>query len=322
MAETNPVTLAQAKLHVQDKLTLGIIDEFRKSSWLMDHITFDQCATPVGGGPTFTYDYTRQITQPTASFRAINEEYEPQSVNIQRYSVDVKFFGGTFTIDRQLSDIVGIEGLLAHQIRQKVKATSTLFCQSAIIGDCSKDRDSFDGLDKSVTGTETEYKPNVIDLSTSEKIKENAFTLVYEMNKWLKKLYFQPSFIGGNSDAITALSSAAYYLGKYTMRADEWGNEVEFFRGIPLIDFGDKMGESTPIIPTDSSGLTSIYAAYLGLDGFHAICKAGVYSPVVTLPPDFSTAGNVKPGQVEMNGAVVLKHTRAAGVMRNIQVIA
>lgn len=32
------VTLAQAKLKTQDKLSMAVIDEFRKSSFLMDHM--------------------------------------------------------------------------------------------------------------------------------------------------------------------------------------------------------------------------------------------------------------------------------------------
>ena len=37
------VTLAQAKLKTQDKLSMAVIDEFRKSSFLMDHMIFDDC---------------------------------------------------------------------------------------------------------------------------------------------------------------------------------------------------------------------------------------------------------------------------------------
>lgn len=69
------VTLAEAKKNVQDALQMGIIDEFRKSSYLMDHITFDDCVSPTGGGTTMTYGYTRLLTQPTAAFRAVNSEY-------------------------------------------------------------------------------------------------------------------------------------------------------------------------------------------------------------------------------------------------------
>ena len=37
------VTLEQAKKNTQDKLSPLVIDEFRKSSFLLDHIPFDDC---------------------------------------------------------------------------------------------------------------------------------------------------------------------------------------------------------------------------------------------------------------------------------------
>ena len=70
-----PVTLAQAKLNVTDALQLSIIDEFRKSSYLLDNMLFDDAVSPVGGGATLTYGYTRVKTQASAAFRAINSEY-------------------------------------------------------------------------------------------------------------------------------------------------------------------------------------------------------------------------------------------------------
>ena len=97
------VTLAQAKLNVQDDLQMGVIDEFRKSSFLMDNLTFADCVSPTGGGGTLTYGYTRLITQPTADFRAINSEYTPSEVTKQRYTVDLKVFGGAFEIDRVIA---------------------------------------------------------------------------------------------------------------------------------------------------------------------------------------------------------------------------
>ena len=41
------VTLAQAKLKTQDKLSMAVIDEFRKSSFLMDHMIFDYFFFPL-----------------------------------------------------------------------------------------------------------------------------------------------------------------------------------------------------------------------------------------------------------------------------------
>ena len=36
-----PITLEEARKNVQDDLQMGVIDEFRKSNWILDHITFD-----------------------------------------------------------------------------------------------------------------------------------------------------------------------------------------------------------------------------------------------------------------------------------------
>lgn len=50
-----------------------------------------------------------------------------------------------------------------------------------------------------------------------------------------------------------------------------------------------------------------------------AVSFAGV-APVQTWLPDFSTAGAVKKGEVEMNAAIALKTSKAAGVFRGIKV--
>ena len=53
-----PLTLAEAQKNVQDDLQMGVIDEFRKSNWLWDNLTFDDVVSPTGGGATMTYAYT------------------------------------------------------------------------------------------------------------------------------------------------------------------------------------------------------------------------------------------------------------------------
>lgn len=82
---------------------------------------------------------------------------------------------------------------------------------------------------------------------------------------------------------------------------------------------------SSPVITAAASGtstavtnLTDLYAVRLGLDGFHAVSTVG---PLVqTWLPDFSTAGAVKTGEVEMGPvAVALKASKAAAVLRNIK---
>lgn len=315
------VTLAQAKLNVTDDLERNVIDEFRKSSYLLNAITFHDCVSPVGGGATPTYGYTRLVTQPTAAFRNINSEYAPSEVEKQRYTVDLKVFGGSFEIDRILAGFGGIVDEVQLQLQQKIKAASTLFCDKVINGDSAAIANEFDGLDVAVTGTDTEFNAagNAIDLSSAAQIEANAGTFLLLLNKSLKKLDGTPSFIAGNSDLISALEYLARYTGRYQQTQDEWGNYVSTYNGIPLIDFGNKAGSNDPIISTDGEGKTSLYMARLGLDGFHAISMAG-QPPVRTWLPDFTTAGAVKKGEVEMVAACVLKKSKAAGVIRNLKI--
>ena len=78
--------------------------------------------------------------------------------------------------------------------------------------------------------------------------------------------------------------------------------------------------ETTPgAYSANPGGLTDIYAVRFGLDGFHGVAVPG--NLINTWLPDFSTAGAVKTGEVEMGPvAVVLKSSRAAAVLRNVKV--
>ena len=316
------VTLAQAKLNVQDDLQMGVIDEFRKDSFLLDNIIFDDCVSPTGGGATLTYGYTRLITQPTAAFRAVNAEYAPQEVGKQRYTVDLKVFGGAFQVDRVISNMGGISQEVTLQMEQKIKAAKALFAHTAINGDSSNSANAFDGLDVALTGSDTEFNGGgVIDLSTAALIEANGGAFLLALNKALRKLDGKPSALMGNGDMIATLEYLAKVHGKYQETRDEWGNNVSMYNGIALVDLGAQPGTNDDIIGTNSGdGTSSIYFARFGLDGFHAVSMAGV-PPVQTWLPDFSTAGAVKKGEVEMIAAVALKATRAAGVFRGLKIV-
>lgn len=315
------VTLAQAKLNVQDDLQIGIIDEFRKSNFLMDALTFDDCVSPTGGGGTLTYGYTRLITQPTAAFRAINEEYVASEVQKQRYTVDLKVFGGTYSVDRVIADMGGLADEVALQASQKAKAVTALFCDTVINGDSSSNAKAFDGLDVALTGSDTEFNTeSIIDLSTADAIKTNGDAFLLALHKALGKLDGRPTALMGNSDMIAALEYLAKYQGRYQETKDGFGNYYATYNGIPLVDLGAKSGSNDPIVANDPTNGTSLYFARFGLDGFHGISMAG-QAPVKMWMPDFSTSGAVKTGEVEMVAAVALKKTKAAGVFRKIKVV-
>lgn len=180
---------------------------------------------------------------------------------------------------------------------------------------------AFDGLDKALTGSSTEYnKGNTIDLSTSELVTNNFQYFLDMLDEFLGGLDGTPSFIAGNNKLIAKLRACARRASMYSVTKDNWGNQVESYGGIPFIDMKTKPGTNDEVIDIDSSsGETSLYVARLGMDGLHAVSFAGV-APVQTWLPDFTTAGAVKKGEVEMNAAIALKASKAAGVFRGIKV--
>lgn len=315
------VTLAEARKNVTDDIQAGIIDEFAKSNFLLNNLTFDDAVSPVGGGATLTYGYTRLVTQPTANFRAVNEEYTTHEVSKQRYTVDLKVFGGAYEIDRIIAGMGGIADEVALQSSQKVKAACALFNDTVINGDSSKNAKAFDGLDVAITGTDTEYnKGTSIDLSTSSAVTTNYMQFTDMLDEFLTLLDGTPDALLMNSKMAAKMRAVARRSGMYQETQDSWGNTISMYGNIPFVDLGAKPGSNDPIIPVDSSAkTTSIYAVRFGLDGFHAVSMAG--QPMIkTWLPDFSTSGAVKKGEVEMVAAVALKATKAAAVFRDIKV--
>ena len=317
------VTLAQAKLNVQDDLQMGVIDEFRKNNWILDHITFDDCVSPTGGGATPTYAYTRLITQPTAAFRAINSEYAAAEVTRQRYTTDIKVFGGSYEIDRVIASMGGIVSEVELQQAQKIKAAQALFNDTFINGDTSTAATSFDGLETALTGSSTEYNgasaDTAIDLSTSAAVTSNYMAFLDMLDEFMMGLDGKPSCLMGNTRMIAKLRACARRASMYQTSVDSFGQQIETYAGIPLVDMGAVSGGTDDVIATDNSGNTSLYVARLGLDGVHAVSYQGV-SPIRCWLPDFSTSGAVKTGEVEMTAALVIKSSKAAGVFRKIKV--
>lgn len=317
------VTLAQAKLQAPDALSQMVIDEFRKNNFILDNITFDDVVTPVGGGATMTYGYLRTLTQATAAFRAINSEYVAQEATKQKQNVDLKIFGGSFEIDRVIAGMGGIISEVTFQMQQKIKSAQALFNDNVINGDSAVNANAFDGLEKALTGSSTELIPTAaIDLSSSSAVDSNYKAFLDVLDEFLMGLDGTPTAIMGNLKLIAKIRACARRAGMYNTGLNEFGQQVERYGVTPLVDLGEKSGTNDPVVPILTgvdAGLTSLYAVRFGLDGFHGVSMAG-QPPVRQWLPDYTTAGAVKKGEVEMVGAVALKATKAAGVMRKIKV--
>jgi hypothetical protein len=316
-----PVTLAQAKLNAVDDIDVAVIDEFQKSSWLLDSLTFDDVVNPAGGGATLTYGYQRLVTQSSAAFRAINAEYTPGEATKARYTTDLKVLGGSFQVDRVLANIgPTLSGEVAFQMRQKIKATRAKFADAVINGDTAVDANAFDGLSKALTGSTTEIDGSAVNWTTVNS-QATAVAAQAVLRRLIAVMDGQPDALLMNADALAALETVGDFASSLDSR-DFFGRTITTWRGIPLIDLGDKAGSTDPVIATDPvTGETDIYAVRLGLDGFHGISTVGG-NLVRQFMPDFTTPGAVKSGEVEMGPVgVALKATKAAAVLRDVQVV-
>jgi hypothetical protein len=331
-----PTSLAEASNNAQDDFDATVIDEFRKESTVLDTLTFDDAVNPSGGGATMTYGYRRLNSQPTAATRELNTEYVAQNVITTKHSVDLAVMGGAFTVDRVIARIgANASGAVALNMAQKIKATRTKFQDLVINGDTAVDANGFDGLDKALVGSTTEFRPSTVtdwsDLDTTASTKFVALDL---LDEFLGLLDGTPTILLGNKKLLAKIRAIVRRTGMYTRDPIEGligqnGRPItrESYGGVIFADPGEKAGTSDPIIPVETrnvggsvTNLTDLYAYRVALDGFHGVTTVGSQM-VASWMPDWSTPGAVKSGEVELGPvAVALKATKAAAVYRNLKV--
>ena len=315
-----PITLAQAQALSQSKLTNFVIDEFRKSP-LLDMLPFDNTVLPQGG-QTLAYVYNRITTLPTAANRALNAEYIPQEAATTQYTANLKVFGGSFQVDRVIANHQKqIVDHVQFQVQQKTQATIAKFHDQFINGDSAVDNGvAFDGIEKAITGSSTELIPGSnIDLSSSANIDSNWKVFLDNLRKLRALMDLAPTLLMMNLDAFGVFQSVMDRAGINLASKQNYGFEVVQWGNVLVMPMGDKPGTSSPIIETDESGLTSVYAVRLGLDGVHGVSPNG-NTVVNTYLPNMLAPGAVKTGEVEMVAAMALKATRAAAVLRKFKI--
>ena len=331
------VSLAESKNNTTDDVDVAAIDEFRKTGVIPDSLIFDDVVNPAGGADTLVYGYRRQITQATAATREINTEYTEQNVTTARYTVGLAVMGGAFSVDRVTAKLgPQASSNVALNMSAKIKSTNAKFADLVINGDTATDANGFDGLDKALTGSTTEFRAGQVtdwrDFDTDPRAEHKALDVIDE---FLGLLDGSPTIIVGNAKALARVRAAVRRAGMYTkdpveglVGANGRPIERESYGGILFGDAGAKAGSNDPIVPivtrtvatVSTTGLTDLYAYRVGLDGFHGVSTIGGQI-VQTWLPDFTRAGAVKKGEVELGPiAVALKATKAAAVFRNIRV--
>lgn len=322
------ITLAEAKVGMADKVDQMIVDEFRRSSLLLDRLVFDNAISPGTGGSTLTYGYIQLQTPSTAAVRAINAEYTAGEAKRVEKTAKAVIMGGSFEVDRVLQNTSGAVDELAFQAQQKIKATSNYFHNLVINGTSASSgagyvANTFDGLKKALAGTANEFTTN-IDLSDSTKMDSNSNAFIDQLDQLVHAIDGDASMLLMNGDMLLKVRAAARRAGYYERTKNDFGQTVETFAGIPLMDMGkyyngstsvDVIGTSTP--SASAAGTSSIYAVSIALDGFHGISPTGT-SVISSYMPDMNAPGAVKKGEVELVAGVVLKNTLKAAALNGI----
>lgn len=323
------ITLAEAKVGMADKVDQQVVDMFRRSSLLLDRLTFDNAISPGTGGSTLTYGYIQLKTPSTAAVRTINSEYTANEAKREKKTTSAIIMGGSFQVDRVIQDTSGAIDELVFQADEKIKATANFFTNCVINGTSAGSgagyvANTFDGLKKLLGGTSTEYT-STADLTTAENMDANYNLFLDELDEFISGLDGMPDMLIMNRKMLSKLRGIARRAGYYTSSRDEFGRVVETYNGIELMDAGEYYdGSTNTSIVADvaatsgAAGTSDIYAVKFGLDAFHGISPTGT-KVITSYMPDLTLPGAVKTGEVELVAGVALKNTLKAGRMTGIK---
>lgn len=337
------ITLEEAKDCMADKVDQQVVDMFRRSSLLLDRLTFDNAISPGTGGSTLVYGYTQLKTPSTAAVRDINSEYTANEAKRVKKTTQAIIMGGAFEVDRVIQDTSGAIDELVFQADEKIKATANFFTHCVINGTAPTPggtgkaagsaggvtaTGTFDGLNKLLAGSSTEYTATA-DLSTSANVTANYNTFLDELDEFISCLDGMPDMLIMNRKMLSKLRGIARRAGYYESKKDDFGRAVETYNGIALMDAGkfyngtrtvDVVADTPATATADSGGFTTsdIYAVKFGLDAFHGISPTGT-KVITSYMPDLTLPGAVKKGEVELVAGVALKNTLKAGHMKGIK---
>lgn len=313
------ITLEEAKVGMADKVDQEVVDEFRRSSQLLDMMTFDNAVSPGTGGSTLTYGYQKLKTPSVAGARKINAEYTAGEAVREKKTADCEIMGGEFQLDRVIIGTAGAVDELQFQVDQKIKATSNYFHYQVINADTDNGNE-FDGLKKLLAGSTTEITAD-IDLTTTDNMDKNYNSALDAITEFIGALSDKPTALLMNSKMLTKVKNIARRAGYYSRTEDSFGRTVDNWDNIPLIDMKQYWdgSKSVDCVATEEDGSSAIYAVVIAQDGFCGFSPTG--SKVVqSYLPDLSQPGAVKKGDVELVAGVALKNTLKAGVLKGIKI--
>jgi hypothetical protein len=252
------LTLTEAAKLETDLLKRGVIETFGEFSPILADLPFIQ----VEGN---SYKYNSEALLPRVEFRAVNTGYTEGTGTFTQGSEPLVIYGGTADVDRYIQKTRGsVNDQRAIQTRLKVKALALGFTRAYFKGDATVDPNSFDGLEKRLTGGQ---------LITANDGAGNGGALTLDlMDELIDLVWGGPDVIymsKANRRNLTALCRNTHYL-EFGLNAA--GNLVTQYDGVPIKIIGkDNLNVEilgfTETVGSNSQ-TSSIYAVKYGADEY------------------------------------------------------
>lgn len=291
-------TLATLAENSQDKLKQGFVNELITDSYVLSMMPFDDCLT-ANGTSDLVYAYKRVVTGASAEFRALNEEPTASEVAIKKVTTKPGILSSKWDMDRVAK--AAAEDLYELKVAESKNAIIRKFNRALVAGDTATEEKGFDGLDKALKGSTTEFR-SAIDLTALDKPTALAFAT--EMDTLLAALVRDPDVLAVSPHMATMMNAVCRYIGMESLTMDDAGKRVQHWDGIRIEKLKD--GALTA---------NDVYAVCFGMEEFHGITLTGDSGIAVHLP-DWNAPGAVKSGDSEFVCGCALKKTKAAGVLR------
>ena len=263
------ITLAQVAKVTKDPLRKGIIQNLLRESKVLEYLPFENVSS-------LNSVAVRWTNMPDVTWRRINEDYTADEGDFEQVYESVYGFGGELEADRVWKKVRGslIVDPEVENMKMYNKSMAGTFNHYFINGDHATDVDGIEGLKKRISNGPTRQK---IRFSTTTDILDptaSAANARRFFDMWEQCFEYAN---GGDIQMILCNLSLKLGLGRILRYAaisggslvdvtkDQFDRPQYTYRGVPLIDMGLKLDQTTEIIPNnetaedDGTDATSVY---------------------------------------------------------------
>ena len=250
------VTLSQVAKLEKAPLKKGVIMNILRDCPVMEWMPFENV-------DSLTTVAVRATKLPTVTFRRLNAGYSQSEADVDQVYERIYPFGGDIELDRIYKKL-GKQNFLkdprAFNIDMHVKAMAITFGYYLINGDAAVNPDGFEGLKKRISNMPARQKirasgtTDVLD-PTASVANARRF-----LDKWDEAFQragggvAKPNVIMTNEGVATGFGRVLRYLGAsggalMDMSKDSFDRDYVTYKGVPIVDMGLWLDQSTEIIP-------------------------------------------------------------------------